>query len=227
MKARTIRIIAVLALLAGVVIFCWPYITQYFYDQNVSKIVESFEADVQSGGDTLLDTLYQRMVRENEQLSAKGQMQLRDPFAYEQAGLDLVPYGLTDNIVGYISIPKMDIVLPIYLGASLENMKLGAVHLTQTSYPVGGPDTNCVIAAHRGYRKALMFRRIELLETGDSVEIRNFRETLTWRVVEIKVINPDDIHEILIQPGRELVTLITCHPYPGHKMRIIVICERQ
>lgn len=226
MKAkRIIRIIAVLILLVGIGVFTYPYITQFFYDQGVSKLVDTFEADVESR-DPQLESLYQKMVQDNQVMFANGQEDLRDPFSYEQAGIDLTQYGLTDNIVGYISIPKMEIILPIYLGASTENMKLGAVHLTHTSYPVGGSNTNSVIAAHRGYSKALMFRKIELLEVGDPIEIRNFRETLAYRVAEIKVINPSDVNAILIQPQRELLTLITCHPYPGNKMRYLVFCER-
>ena len=78
-------------------------------------------------------------------------------------------YGIKNNIIGYLSIPKIKISLPVFLGANEENMKKGAVHLTETSYPVGGDNTNCVIAAHRGYSKAAMFREIEKLELNDKI----------------------------------------------------------
>ena len=120
----------------------------------------------------------------------------------------------------------MEVELPILLGANTENMKEGAVHLTETSYPVGGENTNCVLAAHRGSSRAAMFRDIEILEIGDEIIIRNFRETLTYRVAELRVISPTDVQELLIQPGRDLVTLITCHPYRHNDQRYVVYCER-
>jgi len=225
-KSRTlIRIAATLILLTGIGIFTYPYIMQILYDKESAKIFQSFETDVQSQN-LLLEELYQKMVDENNRLYEDGQNDLVDPFSYEQPGFDLTQYGLSDNIVGYISIPKMDTILPVYLGASTENMKLGAVHLTQTSYPVGGANTNSVIAAHRGYSKALMFRKIDLLEIGDTVTLRNFREELEYTVAEIKIIAPDESQEILIQPQKELLTLMSCHPYPGHKLRYLVYCER-
>lgn len=92
--------------------------------------------------------------------------------------------------------------------------------------PIGGINTNCVLAGHRGWYGALFFRHIELLEIGDVVLITNFWETLRYTVSEIKVIEPDAIDEILIQPGRDLVTLLTCHPYgSGGRYRYVVYCE--
>ena len=120
----------------------------------------------------------------------------------------------------------MDIELPILLGANKLNMREGAAHLTGTSYPIGGRDTNCVLAAHRAYSKAPMFRDIQKLQIGDDVIIRNFRETLIYKVVEQRIISPTDGDQLLIQEGRDLVTLVTCHPYGSDKQRYVVFCER-
>lgn len=120
----------------------------------------------------------------------------------------------------------MKVELPILLGANDENLEKGAAHLTETSYPIGGQNTNCVLAAHRGYNRAAMFRDIEKLEIGDEIHILNFRETLTYRVAELRVISPTDVEELLIQEGRDLVTLVTCHPYRYNYQRYVVYCER-
>ena len=151
---------------------------------------------------------------------------MQDPFSFEQPAIDLADFGLDGNIIGFVSIPKMDIELPILLGANKLNMREGAAHLTGTSYPIGGRDTNCVLAAHRAYSKAPMFRDIQKLQIGDDVIIRNFRETLIYRVTELQVISPTDVQELLIQEGRDLVTLITCHPYRHNYQRYVVYCER-
>ena len=83
-----------------------------------------------------------------------------------------------------------------------------------------------MIAAHRGYAKTAMFRNIEKLETGDEIYIENFRERLVYKVAETRVIDPADIDQLLIQEGRDLVTLITCHPYRHNYQRYVVFCER-
>ena len=103
----------------------------------------------------------------------------------------------------------------------------GAANLSQTSLPIGGENTNSVIAGHRGYGGASYFRYIDKLQIGDTVTVTNLWEELTYRVSEIKIIYPNEVEEILIQPGRELLTLLTCHPYAsGGKQRYLVICER-
>ena len=71
------------------------------------------------------------------------------------------------------------------------------------------------------------FRYIDKLKVGDAVYITNLWEQLTYRVSEIRIIDPHDVEEILIQPGRELLTLLTCHPYAsGGRQRYVVYCER-
>ena len=105
-------------------------------------------------------------------------------------------------------------------------MRLGAVHLTGSSYPIGGNNTNSVIAAHRGYYKTSMFRHIDNIKIGDRLYIKNFRETLLYRAVEIAIIDSNDIGKLGIQDNKDLVTLISCHPYPFNYQRYVVYFER-
>jgi len=120
----------------------------------------------------------------------------------------------------------MDLKLPLYLGATEENMRRGSVQLTETSLPIGGNNANCVIAGHRGYHGAAMFRDIEKLQLGDEIYITNPWDKLTYRVYELDIIDPTDTHKVMIQEGRDLVTLITCHPYRQNYQRYIVYAER-
>lgn len=100
--------------------------------------------------------------------------------------------------------------------------------LGNTSAPIGGVNTNCVIAGHRGWYGADYFRHIDRLQAGDMVTITNLWETLTYAVVDVKIIQPDQVDKIKIQPGRNLLTLITCHPYAsGGRQRLVVYCERR
>lgn len=134
---------------------------------------------------------------------------------------------LVSEIFGVISIPSLDIEMPVYLGASYQHMAGGAAHLTQTSLPIGGSNTNCVIAGHRGWRGASFFLYLTDLKEGDEVLVTNLWENLRYRVVEIQIIDPKDIDAILIQEGRELLTLLTCYRVAsGEKLRYLVFCER-
>ena len=178
-------------------------------------------------GESLAPEELRRAMEEyNARIFAEGQSGMTDPWVYEQSGIDLEQYGVDDNVAAVVEIPAMSVKLPVYLGATQENMTKGAVQLGETSMPVGGVNTNCVIAAHRGYRGIPMFQYIEDVELGDEVILTNLWETLIYRVTEIKVIAPADTQEILIRPGEDMVTLITCHPYTHNYQRYVVFCTR-
>ena len=243
-KAKALIALFCAIFLAGLTIALWPELVGIHLTHQAHVAVSEFfdmsaASGTGSGSDVTFEyvdgpttprpyaELYEAMKKYNSEIYANGQAGLTDAWAYQEASFDLAAYGVADSAIGVISIPKMDVELPIYLGATYDNMAAGAVHLSQTSLPIGGPDTNCVIAAHRGWYGAPYFRYIDLLEVGDEVYVTNLWETLTYKVSEIKVIEPNDIDEILIQPGRELLTLLTCHPYAsGGKYRYAVYCER-
>ncbi len=171
--------------------------------------------------------LWKDMWEYNESIYKSGQTGLSNPAAYETPSFQLSDYGIDSEVFGVISIPKLDVELPLYLGATGAHMADGAAHMTQTSLPIGGDNTNCVIAGHRGWKGAAYFLYIPQLEQGDIVQVTNLWETLTYKVVETKIIYPDEVEAIHIQPGRELLTLLTCHPpASGGKQRYLVFCER-
>lgn len=234
--------LAVTVLLVGIGVMLFPYFQQWRYDRGVRDWADSFDAwrqemreqaeqdapETEAETDSIpyLQDLYAAMQAYNEDIYENGQSGFRDAWSYQVPSFDLTEWGLEDNMVGYIDIPRMGVKLPIYLGASTANMRLGAVHLSQTSLPIGGENTNAVIAAHRGYSTAAMFRDIQKLQIGDEITITNLWETLTYRVTETRVIKPTDTQEVLIQEGRDMVTLITCHPYRVSTHRYVVYCER-
>lgn len=171
--------------------------------------------------------LYEAMREYNEEIYAEKQKGLCDPWAYEAAGIDLSAYGFEDGVVAVLSIPAIELEMPVYLGASYDNMAAGAAVLGQTSLPIGGENTNCVIAGHRGWNGAAYFLNIDKLQVGDKVQLINLWETLYYTVAEIRIIEPTDIKQVLIQEGRELLTLMSCHPYAsGGRYRYLVFCER-
>lgn len=226
-KRKILIIIAILFILIGIILFCFPSASNYIYEKNVETEKEKFVVKItDEQNENILDKLYKKLEEENQKIYEEKRNKLVDPFSYEQSAIDLSEYGIDNNVIGYISIPKINIEVPILLGANTANMKKGAVHLTETSYPIGGANTNSVIAAHRGYGKATLFRHIDKIGVGDKIHIRNFKEELTYEVYETKIINPDDVSELEIQEGQDIITLITCHPYRVNTQRYIVKAKR-
>lgn len=223
---RIIEVIAILLIAIGILMIIFPKITNFLYEEDVKYIKKNFIVQTISNEEENYDELYEELKRRNEVLYKEKQKNLKDPFSYEQSNINLESYGLEENIIGFISIPKINIELPILLGANTENMLKGAVHLTETSYPIGGENTNSVIAAHRGWSWSKMFRNIDKLEIGDEIYIQNFKEKLTYTVYDIKIVNPDNISELEIEEGKDLITLITCHPYRVNTQRYIVKANR-
>ncbi|MGM9524556.1 MAG: class C sortase [Faecousia sp.] len=193
--------------------------------ENSSPSVPEPESTVEA---MPMEELYAAMESYNKQIYAEGQSDLCDPWSYTVPALDLSAYGLgKDEAIGVLQIPSIDVSLPIYSGASYGNLAKGAAVLTQTSLPIGGENTNTVIGAHRGWNAEDYLRDVEEVQLGDEIIVTNFWGELHYTVTEIKIIKPNDISQILIQDGRELLTVFTCHPYAsGGKYRYLLICDR-
>jgi sortase (surface protein transpeptidase) len=178
-KGKAAMIVAGLLLAAGIALVCYPSASRAVYRTKARRMNEAFLEQTQTAyTPEEWEALYQRMVQYNQTLYETGQGRLVDAFAYEQVDFSLKEYGFEQEMIGYLSIPRLEQELPIFLGAGSENLARGAGHLTQTSLPVGGENTNAVIAAHRGMATADMFRHIDKLEKGDMLYLTNFRETL-------------------------------------------------
>ncbi len=226
--------------LVGMGILLYPAINNYYTSKRMESSVESFYG-TESGTDSTEATqaaqetepptpypeLLEMLEAYNRELYEDDQSKLSSLAATEQPGVLFSVSGQTGDVFGVLSIPKLEMEMPLYLGATDKHMADGAAQLGQTSIPIGGENTNAVIAGHRGYNGAPYFRYVPELQVGDSVDITNLWGTLHYKVVETRIIQPNDIDAIKIQPGRDLITLLTCHPYAsGGRQRFLVICER-
>ncbi len=174
-----------------------------------------------------LPQLWEDISRYNAKLYREHQTGLTGPSAYEANSFILSDYGLPDEVFGVISIPSLELEMPIYLGASQQHMADGAAVLSETSIPIGGINSNAVIAGHRGWNGASYFLHVPNLQIGDSVTITNLWDVLSYEVIRTEIIDPNDYEKILIQEGKDLITLLTCHPpASGGKQRFLVFCER-
>ena len=210
------KILAWLAILLGLALLIQPTAAQWWTSTRNAKTAAQFaaRAEAQPTAPAAEETtaeppeperaypeLYAAMQDYNAEIYAGGQSGLTDPFAYEEAPLDLAAYGYDDDVLAVLWIPG------------------------QTSMPLGGENTNTVIAAHRGYYGAEMLRNVQQIQVGDKIQLTTPWETLIYRVSELKIIDPSDINAVLIQPGRDLLTLSTCHPYTRNSQRYLVIAE--
>lgn len=226
--------------LVGMGILLYPAINNYYTSKRMESSVESFYG-TESGTDSTEATqaaqetepptpypeLLEMLEAYNRELYEDDQSKLSSLAATEQPGVLFSVSGQTGDVFGVLSIPKLEMEMPLYLGATDKHMADGAAQLGQTSIPIGGENTNAVIAGHRGYNGAPYFRYVPELQVGDFVDITNLWGTLHYKVVETRIIQPNDIDAIKIQPGRDLITLLTCHPYAsGGRQRFLVICER-
>ncbi len=227
---KYIRIVcAVLLLLAGAAILFWPRFQGNRIEKAEKEAVQVFRSLPKNieEKERAYAALYEEMTGYNKIIYAQRQQDLKDPWSCEQKVFDLASYGLDSDVVGILDVPSCGIQMPIYLGASNENLLKGACVISNTSMPIGGENTNCVLAGHRSMYSATMFRHLDMVQVGDSVLITNLWERLVYTVVQIRIIEPSDVGEILIQEGRDLLTLITCHPYGGGgRQRLMVLCER-
>lgn len=239
MKRKVLQFAMLILFLCGLGVFLYPKITEWYALNRQQKAIEEFkkelavvqEEDIEQQEETEvsqenLEQLYCDMQEYNQRIYKEGQENLKDPFDYEMPSFDLTEYGFNSNVIGIIRIPAMEVELPLYLGADSENMKKGAAILGETSMPLGGENTNVVVAAHRGYQGTPMFRQIEVLEPGDRIEITTPFQVLTYQVTETKIVLPDEIDQILIEEGKDKITLLTCHPYTQNTHRYLVYGER-
>lgn len=236
-----IIVLMVLLFLFGLGVFLYPYIHKAVVDTTlrnnakefIDRVAEKLREETLHEEQATVPTeppykdLLEAMQEYNERIYLESQEGLCDPWSYQQPSFSLGDYGLDSEVFGVISIPKLDLELPLYLGATDQHMADGAAHLSQTSIPIGGMNTNSVIAGHRGWYGASYFRYITELEPGDEVIVTNLWETLTYQVVDKRIIDPNDVEAIHIQENRDLLTLLTCHPpASGGKQRYLVFCER-
>ena len=219
MKKSKIGILLVLMLLVGICGLLYPAVSQYWNSKTQTRAVANYKevlASVQSEDYTAyFDAAHQY----NRDLSSLN-FPLTDCSSlgtYEET-LNMAGNG----VMGFITIPKIGVELPIYHGISAEVLNVACGHLEGTSLPVGGESTHAVLSAHRGLPHAKLFTELDKMEPGDTFQITMLDRTLTYQVDQIKVVEPDEINDIQIVKGKDYCTLLTCTPYGINSHRLLV-----
>lgn len=195
--------------------------------KETSASEESTETETEAETESASLDLWRALMDYNIHLAEEKQ-EITDAWTFRQSPVDIAALNNGSPAVGYIEIPEIELKLPLFVGATEENMSKGAVVLAGTSMPVGGTNTNCVIAGHRGYRGSPYFRDIDQLQVGSEVHINNLWESMTYKVTGTRIIHATECDILQVQPDKDMVTLFSCYPYLsiGTKYRLVIFCER-
>lgn len=126
------------------------------------------------------------------------------------------------DVIGFVTIPRIDVKLPIYHGTDDSVLVSGAGHLEGTSLPIGGVNTHSVIMAHRGLPSSKLFTDLDKMEYGDIFTLTVLGEELTYVVDSVVVIEPTQTDSLQIETGKDYCTLLTCTPYGINTHRLLV-----
>lgn len=218
------KIIGISLFLIGLSIFIYPTISKIYYDQlsrqEIAIIHEEFN-NVEAS-----NQLYAEQLTYNRNaISDLNEIEIAD-VTFSDHNPENEPDFTDDNVLGTMSIPAIDLNYPIYNGASDENLYNGLARVDGTSYPVGGINTNAVIAGHNGLAGKIYFSDIDQLIHGDIIQIQNRQEKLTYEVYGTAIINPDEVSALAIIPGQDTLTLLTCIFLPEGIDRYLVYARR-
>ena len=179
----------------------------------------NYAADVDKLSDADYTAYFEAADAFNAQIAADPDaLYFPDRFPSYESTLDVTGTG----IMGYITIEKIGVELPIYHGTSDAVLQVAAGHLEGTSLPVGGASTHAVISAHRGLPSAKLFTNLDQLEEGDTFTITVLDRTLTYEVDNISIILPTETDSLKVVDGKDYVTLMTCTPYGINTHRLLV-----
>ena len=212
------KVIAMIILTIGIGFVLYPIIGNIINVMHQNSIQDEYNAMVYNLSNDTKSSIKSNANEYNQKL-ANGELSIisTDEDAIDRNYDDGSGYAQNLNvgsdIIALIKIPKVDIELPIFRGTSAEVLSLGIGHLRNTSLPVGGENSHCVLTGHTGLPNAMMFTDINKLQEGDMFYIQYLDEIHAYKVDQIKIVEPNNDSDLKIVPGKDYITLLTCYPY--------------
>ena len=214
MKKNKSTIILILVFFVGLSVMLYPTISDYVNQRSQSRAVANYAQSVDNMTDADYSAYFDAADAFNAQVAANENALYRpDQLTGYNETLDITGTG----IMGYITISKIGVELPIYHGTDDSVLQIAAGHLEGTSLPV-----DAVISAHRGLPSAKLFTNLDQLEVGDTFTITVLDRVLTYEVDKISIVLPTETDELKIAEGKDYVTLMTCTPYGINTHRLLV-----
>ena len=219
MKKRKTTIIMIIFFFIGLLTLFYPTLSNYYNEKKQSRMISNYENILNSTNTISFDELKEKAINYNKELN-----KLKEPlFNYGNLNnyYDLLNIN-KDGMMGYLTIDKIKVELPIYHGTSNEVLNSSVGHLEGTSLPIGGSSTHSVLSAHRGLPSAKLFTNLDKLEIGDTFKIAILDEVLNYQIDKIMIVKPNNRNNIKIEENKDYVTLLTCTPYGINTHRLLV-----
>ena len=223
MKRNILKYVLTLTFFLGIALLLYPFVSDYINSRNQSEVVQNYQKTVNQIDDSRKEEIL-RQAEEYNRLLADTDGAFYDPNLVEgyMETLDITGTG----IMGYVNIDKINLELPIYHSVSQDVLQIAVGHLPGTSLPVGGTGTHTVLSGHRGLPRARLFSDLDKLEIGDRFTITVLSEVFTYQVEQIKTVEPYEVDDLQLEPGKDLCTLFTCTPYGINTQRLFVRAKR-
>lgn len=223
-KISTIYTIVLLVILfLGLCIMLYPVVSDWWNARTQSIAIATYQKKANEISESRYEEIIAAAQKYNEQLSdIYAPLSNYDEIQGYEDILDITGTG----IMGYVTIPSINVQLPVYHGTSEEVLNIAIGHLQGTSLPVGGSSTHSVIMAHRGLPSARLFSDLDELVKGDTFTITVLNEVMTYEVEDIFIVLPEETQKIEIVPEKDYVTLMTCTPYGVNTHRLLVRARR-
>lgn len=216
------KILAYILILAGIVLVTLPFVKRSINNFNAKKDYEDF---LKNSSKIKVEDMEKRAKKYNEDIK-NSKNAMVDPFLDKNFDSQTI-LEERDEIFAYLSIPKLDKYLPIYLDASLDHIAMGVAQVSGTDIPIGGQSTRSVIAGHRDWWTDTMFLYVDDLIEGDKIFVERFGKKLEYEVYSKEVISPYDWDKLEPVEGEDILTLLTCHPFlPPRPDRLLVNARR-
>ena len=221
MKKRLSNILLVLILLAGLSLLLYPTVSDWYNSFHASLAIGTYEEALSNINDEEYERIIEAARAYNDRVAewSGGTRTFTDE---ERADYESQLNVDDSGIMGVIDIRKIRCTLPIYHGTADTVLQIAIGHVEGSSLPIGGENTHCVLSGHRGLPSARLFTDIDQLVEGDTFVITTLNEILTYEVDQVLIVLPEEIGNLLIEPGKDLCTLVTCTPYGINTHRLLV-----
>lgn len=222
-----LKVIMALLFLTGAAVFSYPFVVDSLNNFIDQQMIAKYQQEANERNAAQRDQLIEEMAQKNAEMSHStnipGMGLVEDPFedAVAGAGNPGREY-YEEHTLGAIYIPAINVSLPLFDETNDVLLQRGATLLQGTSYPIGGEDSHSVVTGHTGLPDKKLFTDLEKLKKGDMFYIDVLGEKLAYKVDSFKTVLPTEIDSLVIQPGRDLVTLLTCTPYMVNTHRLLV-----
>lgn len=210
---------AILMILTGLTIFSYPFVSNFLANRNATVAVQEYEQSLTELEKEQIDAIKAAAASYNDQLQSVLNKNAQGEGEIHNSYIDLIQLG---SALGYITIPKIDVNLPIYEGTDMDVLAHGIGHLTETSYPLGGEGTHSALSGHRGLAEAELFTNLDKLTLGDRFYLHILDEILAYQVDQVLVVEPHEIEALDVVEGEDLCTLVTCTPIGINSHRLLV-----